>query len=284
MSVRVVGEVTRDFLGPVVWGGPPAAVEPLHESLGGKGFNTARLLASLGVPTAFSGVVGRDAREFGFPVGFADQLNVDDCFIDERRACGRYFDFGGRPYFAAGCEAGVDGDLADRLLERVRRGAGRLYVAVNRPDFARRLLLGCGRPALLSLHQVAFEPDGSLARGLLTAADGVVGNAAEIGCLADRFGPPGGWPAAFGLSLVVETRGPGGATAFTVGGEVTVESPAAEEVDPTGAGDAFAAGLLYGLVRGDELGDALRLGCRLGAECVAGWGPLARSVRTDALA
>jgi adenosine kinase len=40
---------------------------------------------------------------------------------------------------------------------------------------------------------------------------------------------------------------------------------AAELVDPTGCGDAFRAGLLYGLERGWSLTQSARLGNRLGA-------------------
>jgi sugar/nucleoside kinase (ribokinase family) len=39
-------------------------------------------------------------------------------------------------------------------------------------------------------------------------------------------------------------------------------------VDPSGAGDAFAAGLIAGLVRGFDLRGCLAYGSALGASCV----------------
>jgi sugar/nucleoside kinase (ribokinase family) len=55
------------------------------------------------------------------------------------------------------------------------------------------------------------------------------------------------------------------------GGELLASAPAepAEVVDPTGAGDAFAAGLLASWLRGGEPGGALRAGARLGAAAVS---------------
>jgi len=48
---------------------------------------------------------------------------------------------------------------------------------------------------------------------------------------------------------------------------------AAEVVDPTGCGDAFRAGLLYGLERGWDLPRCLRLANRIGAIKIASRGP-----------
>jgi ribokinase len=44
-------------------------------------------------------------------------------------------------------------------------------------------------------------------------------------------------------------------------------------VDAYGCGDSFAAGFTYGLGAGMSLEDALQLGARCGAACLAGRGP-----------
>lgn len=64
--------------------------------------------------------------------------------------------------------------------------------------------------------------------------------------------------------LVVVTEGVQGCTAFTAGAELRVLAPAVREVEPTGAGDVFAATLFVALQRGDPLRDACAL-----ANCVA---------------
>ena len=50
----------------------------------------------------------------------------------------------------------------------------------------------------------------------------------------------------------------------------TIPAPEVSAIDPTGAGDAFAAGLLVALARGAGLRDALEAGCSLGATVAAG--------------
>src|SRR6185503_2834354 len=68
----------------------------------------------------------------------------------------------------------------------------------------------------------------------------------------------------------VVKRGAAGAV-WAHGGVLLASAPTepADVVDPTGAGDAFAAGLLAAWLRGAAPADALRAGARLGAAAVA---------------
>ena len=72
-------------------------------------------------------------------------------------------------------------------------------------------------------------------------------------------------------SIVVLTDGAAGGT---INGEryAAAELPG-EIADAYGAGDSFAAALLYGLARGDDFYDALRLATRAGAAVITGRGP-----------
>ncbi|HUQ22214.1 MAG TPA: PfkB family carbohydrate kinase [Gaiellaceae bacterium] len=82
-----------------------------------------------------------------------------------------------------------------------------------------------------------------------------------------------------GRRLACVTLGARGAVAVGAGQveRATPETSAAE--DGFGAGDAFAAGLLVALARGDELGDALAAACRCGALAAAGHMPSSDLVR-----
>jgi sugar/nucleoside kinase (ribokinase family) len=71
------------------------------------------------------------------------------------------------------------------------------------------------------------------------------------------------------LRWVVVTRGPRGADAFGPGGVVHVDPRPVEQVDATGAGDAFAAGLMSGLLVGMGIEAALRRAADWGARSVA---------------
>ncbi|MFM5908007.1 MAG: adenosine kinase, partial [Novosphingobium sp.] len=75
------------------------------------------------------------------------------------------------------------------------------------------------------------------------------------------------------VPTLVVTCGPDGAIA-TSGDELARVSaePVERVVDTTGAGDLFAAGFLFGHVRGRSLGDCLRLGSICAAEIISHYG------------
>jgi sugar/nucleoside kinase (ribokinase family) len=75
------------------------------------------------------------------------------------------------------------------------------------------------------------------------------------------------------VPVLVVTRGEHGAVA--VAGEERAQvaaEPVAQVVDTTGAGDLFAAGFLFGHVRGRPLSECLRLGAICAAEVISHYG------------
>ncbi len=70
------------------------------------------------------------------------------------------------------------------------------------------------------------------------------------------------------LEWAVVTRGREGADAYGASDELHVDAVAAEQVDATGAGDAFIVGLLHGLLSGDDMATALQVGAAWGAAAV----------------
>jgi len=68
------------------------------------------------------------------------------------------------------------------------------------------------------------------------------------------------------LQWVVVTSGPRGATAFGRDETLVAAAPVVDAVDTTGAGDAFAAGLVHALVTGRPMKEALAVACAWGAE------------------
>ena len=72
------------------------------------------------------------------------------------------------------------------------------------------------------------------------------------------------------VELVTVTRGGAGAILIDAGGRVDVPASGAvtEVVDTTGAGDLYAAGVLYGLSRGLPLAECGRLGCAAAGEAI----------------
>jgi ribokinase len=70
------------------------------------------------------------------------------------------------------------------------------------------------------------------------------------------------------LRWVVVTRGREGADAYGSAAALHVAARPAKQVDATGAGDAFAAGLISGLLAGYEIREAMELGAAQGAAAV----------------
>ncbi len=71
------------------------------------------------------------------------------------------------------------------------------------------------------------------------------------------------------LKWVVVTRGRQGADAYAASSELHVDAVAADQIDATGAGDAFTVGLLHGLLQGGDMIRALQAGAAWGAATVA---------------
>lgn len=70
--------------------------------------------------------------------------------------------------------------------------------------------------------------------------------------------------------VLVTTLGEKGSRMFTPDGEIQIPAvPADRVVDPTGAGDAYRAGLIKGMVTGKPLEDAARMGAVCASFAVA---------------
>ena len=70
------------------------------------------------------------------------------------------------------------------------------------------------------------------------------------------------------LKWVVVTRGREGADAYAASGAVHVDAVPADQIDATGAGDAFTVGLLHRLLQGGDMVTALQAGAAWGAATV----------------
>jgi adenosine kinase len=85
--------------------------------------------------------------------------------------------------------------------------------------------------------------------------------------------------------LVFKTRGEHGSVIQTRDASVTVPvAPPDKVVDPTGAGDAYCAGVVYGLQRGFDLGQAGRIGALAATYVIESYGTQAHHYSRDEFA
>jgi ribokinase len=279
--VVVLGDVMVDVVtrlsGPVA----PGSDSPARIAFdgGGQAANTAAWLALAGAPVTLVARVGEDAP------GRAAVAELEALGVGARVAVD-----GGRPtgtcvvVVAADGErtmfpdAGANGALAPEDLPGDLLAAGsHLHVsgyAVLR-DGSREAALSAIERAGSAGMSVSLDPSSAalLSEGLERLGRGIgllVPNALEAAALTGRHDPVAAARSlAESFPEVVVTLGEEGAL-WTDGSElVRVAAEPAEVVDTTGAGDAFAAGLLAARLRGAGASEALSAGCALAARAVA---------------
>ena len=273
-DVRIIG------VGELLWD-----LFPDGPRLGGAPFNVIANLRRLGHRVAFVTAIGDD-RLGRAALAAADDLGVDATFISTAldlptgtvevtpdpveghrfaiRSPAAYESIGDGDALVArirtwGPGALVYGTLAQRsdgVRELTRRIASEVRPAYRLYDV--NLREGCWTPSLVidllgdaTIVKVNEHESETLADLLATSAD-----PRALGTrLAERFG----------VAVVCITRGAGGASLWAAGTERSVAGMRVGVRDTVGAGDAFAAALIHGLVSGMPPGDALELANRLGA-------------------
>jgi sugar/nucleoside kinase (ribokinase family) len=265
--ILVVGDVMDDLvvrpLGSIVARSDTPAEMERHP--GGSGANTAAWLGSLGARVRFVGRVGLadvrrhaaalkrygvDARLSGDPRAQTGQIVV---FTHDRSM---FTDRG------ANLALGSD-DLGDELLDGVTHIHVSGYALLEQPTRGAVLdmVAGAGLPWSVDPGSSAFVRDTPFLEWTAGATI-CFPNEDEVLVLGDALDDA--------YEVVVSKRGSRGAQVRRRGAD-PVEIPAelAEPVDPTGGGDAFAAGFLAALVRGEDDAGCARAGVKAAAEAIS---------------
>ncbi len=283
-SVLVLGGAHMDRRGRIEGDTLPGASNPgrFMSEPGGGGFNAARNLGQLGLAVRLVSPRGGDAD------GEAVAEAAAACGVDDRPFI--FLDRQTPSYTAILAE---DGNLvialADMELYRLF-SPRRLKVRSVREAFAQADLVLCDanlpEETLTAIGEIAARLGKRLAgiaispakavrlKGALPAYETVFMNEAEARVLAGETAQrPEDWPRLLrraGLAGGVITRGAREIIGFDRSETILLTPPPVEKLgDVTGAGDAFAAGVLAARLRGLPLGEALRRGAALSALTVA---------------
>jgi sugar/nucleoside kinase (ribokinase family) len=265
------------------------AMGPAREISGGSAANTLAGLAALGAKCAFIGqvaddqlgeVFAHDIRAGG--IAFTTPARTEEpptarCLIfvspDGQRTMNTYL---GASQFlpAAALDEAAIADAAVLYLEGYLWDPEEPRAAMRKAIGAAR---GAGRKVAFSLSDAfVIARHGDDFRALIAAGeiDILFANQDELAALTGQDDYRDGIAALAGqVPVLVVTRGPNGAVA--VAGETRAEvaaEPVERVVDTTGAGDLFAAGFLFGHVRGRPLADCLKLGAICAAEVISHYG------------
>jgi len=265
------------------------AMGPAREISGGSAANTLAGLAALGAKCAFIGQVADD--------------QLGEVFAHDIRAGGIAFDTPSRAGDppTARCLIFVTPDgqrtmntylgasqflPAEALSEAAIADAAILYLEgylwdPEEPRNAMRRAIGAaraaGRKVAFTLSEVfVIERHGNDFRALVDEGliDILFANEHELAALTGKSDFHEGIAMlAPKLPMLVVTRSDKGAFAVADGEQAEVAAePIARVVDTTGAGDLFAAGFLFGHVRGRPLAECLRLGAICAGEIISHMG------------
>lgn len=253
-------------------------VDRLERRRGGTAANIAHTLALLGERPLLCAAVGADFTEYGgglsrTGVDTSGVLGCDDvptasCFITTDHEDNQITAF-----FPGAMARAADIDL--RSYEDIEH----VIVAPDSPDamathIAQSREMGV-RLVFAPAQQIPAISDATLRAGL-DAAWLVVGNDYELELVRKRTGLS--VDAIAERSIVALTRGARGSVIRHGADAVDVPAaPAEAVVDPTGAGDAYIAGLLAGLRRGLDLPGAGRVAALAATYAVERHGPQAHS-------
>lgn len=228
-------------------------VDDLHKRRGGVAGNYAYNLSLLGYPAAVLATAGADATEYrdwlisrgidcrGLHLleGEISATGFTTTDMDDNQLTGYY----GGAMWRAGSLGLADGPPhVDGVI-----------IGPNAPDAMQRLVAECRERAVPFVFDPAHQlphMDGSAVLDGVDRAWIVIGNDYELELIQQRTGC-GMKGLCEKAEIVVTTLGRNGSRLDTRDGSLEIPSaPALHEVDPTGAGDAYRAGLVAGLLRG----------------------------------
>ena len=265
------------------------AMGPAREISGGSAANTLAGLAALGAKCAFIGqvaddqlgeVFAHDIRAGG--IAFATPARAGDpptarCLIfvtpDGQRTMNTFL---GASQFlpAAALDEEAIAAAAVLYLEGYLWDPEEPRAAMRRAIAAAK---NAGRKVAFTLSDAfVISRHGDDFRALIDAGeiDILFANEVELAALTGLDDFDAGIAAlAPKVPVLAVTRGPEGAVAVAGGETASVAAqPVAQVIDTTGAGDLFAAGFLFGHVRGKPLAECLRLGSICAAEVISHYG------------
>jgi sugar/nucleoside kinase (ribokinase family) len=281
-DVVCLGILVADVIARPVDRVPPAGSLALVEEVGLRGggcaLNTGTALARLGLAVACAGRIGGDA--FGdFVVGLLDERGIDRSLVLRDGAAPTsatvvLVDSKGERTFLH--VPGANGRLrledidVDRVLAaRALHIAGALVMPSLDGEPTAALLSEARSRGLLTSLDTVWDATGGWDRLLpsLASLDVLCASGAEASALSGEQEPEAAaaWARAHQVGTVAIKLGANGC--YVAGDDFAghVPAPRVRAVDSTGAGDAFAAGLIYGRLQGWPLERAARFANAVGA-------------------
>ncbi|HEY7563221.1 MAG TPA: carbohydrate kinase family protein [Gaiellaceae bacterium] len=289
VDVVCLGILVADTIARPVDGLPPRGSLELVDEItlhgGGCALNTASALTRLGLRAGAVGKVGRDP--FGdFVIGLLDERGVDRRGVLRDPTVGTsasvvLVEAGGERTFlhVPGANGYVRADELDPdvlYAGRTLHVAGALVMPELDGEPTAALLAEARARGLLTSLDTVWDATGRWERVVpsLPHLDLIAPSLAEGRAISGRETPAdvAAWLREAGVGAVALKMGAEGCYVSGDGFEGPIDAPSVAVVDGTGSGDAFVAGLLYGLLTGWPLERAAALATAAGALAVTAVG------------
>ncbi len=279
MDVVGIGALNYDRLymvKKIAGGGEEEKVHSVVEAPGGSAANTVAGLSRLGARTGFIGVAGTD-REGDFILDDMKREGVDTAGIKRAKGTtGTIIGFvdrrGERALYA---HPGVN-DALEINKRRVEyaRSARYLHLSSFVGDKSRsaqkRLLKELKGPRITFAPGMLYTKKFHSIKSIIKRSSAVFLNREEIGLLTGRDYQDGAAElVGVGAKIVAVTLGSKGCYVADEDGARPIKARPSRAVDTTGAGDAFAAGFLYGLLEGKDIKFCAKIGNWTASRCIA---------------
>jgi ribokinase len=284
-----IGSLNFDYIykvDTVATGDEQVVISDYHGSPGGSAANTIYALARLGIKTGFVGAVGVDVEgeqilsqmtEIGTDVTRIQKLKSEltsrvMVFVDN---------YGERAMYSLPA-ASTKLQISNNDIEYLKSVEFTIISAI--PD--NRYLELYKKIVTQIQHdtKIIFMPGAlysktghSILKEILNAAYSVILNRRELEEITQQpeYQDGAQWLVKSGCKNVVVTLGKSGAFIQNAKQQTVIPSPEVTQekiIDTTGAGDAFAAGLIFGLTLDKPFNDAILIGNIMAGACIQGLG------------
>ncbi|MPZ24665.1 MAG: carbohydrate kinase family protein, partial [Dehalococcoidia bacterium] len=258
-------------------------LDSLDRRRGGCAANISYNLALLGHRPLLFGTAGRDFGEYRASL---DKAGVDTTYaavIEEELTASAFITTDLADNQIIGFYPGAMGHAHNLSLEDVRSPIDVVVISPNDPPAMLKYADECRRLG----HAFIFDPGQSIPAfsgddltGAARGANLVIGNDYELELVRSKTGMSPGDLLEL-TPLVVQTLGEKGSHLIAREREFAVPAIKPRRIaDPTGAGDAFRAGLLLALQAGVEIETAAKVGTLAATYCVEASGPQGHSARS----
>lgn len=251
-------------------------INDLKSSRGGVGANIAYSLALLGEKPILMGSVGDDAKEY---MEFLKGVGVNTDYIHWSAKHTASFnvisDINGNQI--GGFYPGAMFDSDSTSFTKLNDGSAFYVVSPDDPKLMRRLCVECIDHKLRLFYDVGQQISNISADDIrigVNAAELLIVNDYELGVLLNKLEITK-TDLLSQVKVLVTTLGEKGCIVESTAMKVNEQVPALKvenAVDPTGAGDAFRGGFLYGYVRDWDMIKCAKLGAVTGAAAVNQFG------------